>query len=153
MMIGQGILDLGNTNNWELVWPQFEYYAAQLGPNSYVRIPEFTCPVQLTRPIVAISLYTNQGGVKLAGFLNMKINTGLTVGGTPDGYAMYRRKIYFEDNQLIFLPYIVENFALSIAVPYWIRHIKGLVWEYKGPISDTITERLKEIQLSVDNWQ
>lgn len=152
-MIGQSILDLANTNNWELVWPEFEFSAAQLGPNAYVKIPEFFCPVMLDQPILALSLSTNQGGVKLAGFINQKINTGLTVGGEPDAYAVYRRKVYFGANQILFFPDIVEDFAVSISVPYWIRHIRGAMWKYTGLMTDTITERLKAIQLSVDSWQ
>ena len=152
-MIGQSILDLANTNNWELVWPEFEQSAVSVGTSSFINIPEFFCPVQLDSPILAITLSTNPGGVKLAGFINQKINTGLTVGGVPDAYAVYRRKVYFGDNQLLFFPDIVGNFAVSISVPYWIRHIKGAMWAYKGPITDTITERLKAIQFSVDSWQ
>ncbi|MEB3338973.1 MAG: hypothetical protein VKJ46_15995 [Leptolyngbyaceae bacterium] len=152
-MIGQPILDLGNTNNWELVWPQFEFAAVQTGPSSYIRIPEFFCPVQLTKPILAISLSTSQGGVKLAGFVNQKIQTGLTVGGQPDAYALYRRKVYFEDNQIIFIPDIVDSYSVSISVPYWIRHIKGAMWMYTGIISDSITERLKAVQLSIEGLQ
>jgi hypothetical protein len=110
-------------------------------------MPEIVVPFQLDNPIVAVYAHANSAEEhwKLAGKAQQKIITGLTVGGTPETVTAIKR-IWLKQISLLFFPRLSSTYTLSFHIPYWLRDINLVVWEYVGPINDSIDQKLTAIQ-------
>ena len=101
-------------------------------------------PIQLSSSLLAFCA-TSQGANpqwKLGANVKRKYVTGLTVGGNPDAVVDSNR-IFL--NQFSLLRYPVSfgsSYSLLISVPYWHRQISLYLWEYTGPIIDSVDQKL-----------
>lgn len=145
------VLELGNANNWESIFSQT--YSAQPvpdKPNTYYPLPEITIPILLDRRILAIHAYSPSAAPhwKFAGYLNQKVQTGLTVGGMTDSYAQ-RKKLWLNQINLIILPFIASTYAISFSIPYWILNIQLVAWKYIGSESYSTEDLIEQLRIDV----
>jgi hypothetical protein len=137
-----------NFNNWQPVWNQS--FTAEPAPGNrpelerFFPLPEISVPIQLSSGLLAFYA-TSQGANpkwKLAANVKRKYITGLTVGGNADAVVDSKR-IFL--NQFSMLRYPVSfgsSYSLLISVPYWHRQISLYLWEYTGPIIDSVDQKL-----------
>lgn len=137
--------------NWHLV-AQENLIAVSVPSQveNYYPIPEWTAPVILENRILAISADsdTAQQNWKYAGQAMQVITTGLTVGGQADTVNSVK-KFYLRQISLLQFPDTSFEYTLKIKIPFWIRDIQLLIWEYTGPITNTYDQILTEIKEAV----
>lgn len=137
-----------NFNNWQYVWNQSFTAEPALGNRPelerFFPLPEISVPIQLSSGLLAFYA-TSQGANpkwKFAANVKRKYATGLTVGGNADAVVDSKR-IFL--NQFSMLRYPVSfgsSYSLLISVPYWHRQISLYLWEYTGPIIDSVDQKL-----------
>jgi hypothetical protein len=134
------IINLNDPNLWVPVW-EFDISAQTLGSggenDSYIRIPEQTCPVSLQSSVVAI--YTNNSLAKpgwfSAGYLKQSIRLPLVVGGNFTSYGTSRRVILGKTQIISFLDVGVADYSISFLCHRWHRKMQLVAWEYTGQVS------------------
>lgn len=146
------ILDLGNANNWQLLW---------IGNFSAEPIPDrqdYTYPIEpvivpllLDSPIIVIEIACpNDTKRRSAGWANRKIRTGLQTGGTPNTSSFGgKRLLRNEKNLVIFNPIGTDSYGLEIVFGWWMKQAAIQLFEYIGPNTDTVTEQLNRIEAAV----
>ncbi|MBH8563758.1 hypothetical protein I8748_16430 [Nostoc sp. CENA67] len=137
-------LQLGNADNWQQIF-NTSVAAVTLNSTAYVPIPEITAPLLLETHVLATYITTNiPEGRKwnFAGFLNQKFELGLTVGGTPEADNLTRRKLWLNRIQLIILPKLTANYAISFDVPEWFKNVNVTLWQYVGVDYDSTEQAL-----------
>ena len=85
---------------------------------------------------------------KYGGRVFQKIFTGLTVGGSAES-RVGTAKIWLNEIEVIFFQKVTSTYRLVFNIPYWIRNITVSVYEYTGPIQDTVDSDLQEIKTSL----
>ena len=147
------ILELQNSSKWDRLWD----YAAVAEPipdrpGYTLEIPMIVLPFQLENHIIAISAKssTAKPSWKLGGRVAKKIQTGITIGGTPDVTISDGRKLYLNQINLFrFTPY-TANYALEITPAYYLTQVSLSLWVYTGVDTDTVTNQLNRIEFAVD---
>lgn len=69
-----------------------------------------------------------------AGLINLKFNTGLTVGGIADAESTITRGIYFDRILLVEVKKFSSSYGIEMSVPHWVPDISLFIWEYTGDI-------------------
>ena len=117
---------------------------------NYFPIPEFSIPIILDNRILAILAEsdTAQQNWKYAGQAKQVIQTGLTVGGVADTVNSVK-KFYLRQISLLQFPDTAPSYTLKIKIPFWIRDLELILWEYTGPITNTYDQILTEIKEAV----
>lgn len=139
-------LDLSNSANWEPLY-SFEKNVVSVSPRTYLPIPEIEIPIQTDKSILAAFAESNKAPNrwKSAGWLAQRFALGITVGGQQDADASNSRRVLLNRISLIQFPAYTTTFALSFFAHSWLEHIKVNLWQYTGPIADSVIE---EIQLT-----
>jgi hypothetical protein len=147
------ILDLGNPNNWQLRW--IGSFAAQPDPQN----PDYTYPIEpivvpllLESRIIVVDLACpNDTKRRSAGWVNRKIRTGLSTGGTPDSVNFGAKRLLRNNkNLIIFSPIDAQEYGLEIVLGWWMRQAAIQLFEYVGIDTDTVSEQLDRIELAID---
>jgi hypothetical protein len=147
------ILELQNSSKWNRLW-DYSAVAAPVPdrPGYTLEIPPIVLPFQLENHIIAISAKssTAKPSWKLGGRVAKKIQTGITIGGSPDVTISDARKLWLNQINLFrFTPY-TANYALEITPAYYLTQISLSVWVYTGVDTDTVTNQLNRIEFAVD---
>ncbi len=141
-----------NTNNWLLLWNgSFSAVDVPLQPlEQFYPIPPINVPILIEEPIIAIyaSSTSARETWKYAGSIYQKIQTGITVGGTPDSY-LTNHKFYLNQITICRQLQLDSSFAIEIRIPYWIRDIDLKVWQYVGTVNDSHEQKLDLILLEL----
>ncbi len=131
-------LEFGNSSNWNLI-----YSASKVAEDTSTTIQQrfraidpFSVPFLLDTPIVAVfaSSETNPGYWRFAGNIFQKVQTGITVGGTPDSYLKQER-IWLDEITIRSFATQPQTYELEFRVPYWLREITVQVFAYTGPLA------------------
>jgi hypothetical protein len=131
------IYDFGNNQSWVSIFN--DTFTAAAVPTQELReyypIPDIVIPIQISSPVIAIycASSSDPGTWNYAGKVRQKINSGLLVGGVLDGLIATRRLKLREVNILRF-DRVSSSYSIEISIPYWLRDIGLLVWEYIGLI-------------------
>jgi hypothetical protein len=148
--MAQPILDLSNSANWESIYSH-TVNAQVLTERDHIPIPEITIPVLLDQHILAV--YTNSNTAKntwnTAGYLKQKINLGLVVGGLPDAENVRQQRVLLRKINLIMFPRLTSEYALSFAVPFWLRDLSLSIWKYTGINSDSTSELVNQVRVDI----
>lgn len=143
---------LTNSNNWSQIYNE-NHTVQPLGTNppKYKPIPEIIFPLILQSHILVFHASSNitPPSWRFAGFVDQRIRTGLTGGGTYDGNVDQHR-IYLDRNTLLKFSKLTDDFALTIKIPYWIEQIQLIAWEYIGPVGDSTEAALAQLQATSD---
>jgi hypothetical protein len=146
------ILALQNTANWQSLWST-SLAAVQLANGSFVPMNPIVVPYLLETDIIAISVSatTAKPSWRVAGNVAKKIATGITTpGGAPDTTISDRRLLWFNQLNLYRFARLTDTYALEITPKWWIKDIQLDIFIYTGVDTDTVTEQLNRIELTVD---
>jgi len=115
------------------------------------RIADFFCSVRLASPIIAVSSSSNSASShwKLAGYLTKALDTGIVLGNSFDSLEE-NQKFWLNQSTLFFFKQTSTAYGVKFSIPYWIRNIRVTVFEYTGPIEDSIEQKLDQIQTSIN---
>ena len=150
--MGSPILQLGNSSNW------MQAYAAEASATwineekgSHYPIPPMAIPFLFERHIIAVFPESNAAKPWWfsAGWLEQKVQTGITVGGNPDVRAQDSQRILLNRINLSIFPKLSSTYQLNIDIPYWFSHYKVTIWEYIGPESDSTENLINQLQSDV----
>jgi hypothetical protein len=144
------ILQLGNEANWNQIYFG-THLSYQISSTRFAPIPKITIPTQLESPILAvyISCLPDTPTWHFGGWLNQKIFTGLTVGGSPDAENVQRRKIWLNKITIIRLDRLSNNYSVTFEVPKWFQSVSIQVWEYIGLYEDSTELLIEEMREDV----
>jgi hypothetical protein len=84
--------------------------------------------------------------------VHQKILTGLLVGGSPET-VIGSKRIWLKQISLLIFPQLASTYTLGFHIPYWLRDISLIVWEYTGPINDSTDQKLTAIQSDLATLQ
>lgn len=148
--------NLTTSSNWQQLWSG-NYTAQPVELNvleRYYPIPEIQVNVQLDKHILACLAHSPSSppNWKFAGRAYFKLETGITVVPVPETVFSVK-KIWLQQISLLFVPKLSTSYALSFKIPYWIRDIQLIVWEYTGPVNDSLALKLDEIQSDLTTLQ
>lgn len=134
-----------NTNNWQQI-ASANLVAQDVRPlasRRFFPIPDYIVPVQIESPILAIYPFSAmaENNWKYAGTAYQRIFPGISVGGTADTW-LNARKFYLDQVSILQFQKVSTTYELLLRIPYWIRQISLVVWEYTGPIIDTSEQKL-----------
>jgi hypothetical protein len=145
--MGNRILQLSDGANWEQFYST-SVNAVTINEKNYVPIPEITVASLVYSHIIAVLVTCANAKPTwhFAGFLNQKINLGITVGSLPDTDSVQKRKLYLDRITLIIFPKLVTNYSISFEVPKWFEQVSIILWQYTGPESDSTEDLINEIK-------
>ena len=147
--MGQPVVDLSNSDNWNLSWNNtFEVERIGGEGSRYYPFPPIEMPVKLNSHIFAVLATSTKAGRnwKFAGFLNQRIQTGIVVGGIQDAEIIQARRLFLNRISVYLEPALTSTFSLTFNIPYWFQDISLFVWEYTGNRSDTTEELITEVR-------
>jgi hypothetical protein len=129
-------INLNDSNLWTQVWQLNVLAQSAESYDSYIPIPEQTCPIILHKPVLAISVSNPLGKPEWfsAGFLSQNIRSPLIVGGNFTTHVTSRRIILGQAQIVSFLDYAVSDYAVVFRPRYWHKQIQLVAWEYQGTI-------------------
>lgn len=136
-MATQG-LELSTSTNWQDAYSASASATYLPGSTtSHERIPPIEVPLLFDSHVLAV--YPDSTTAKdwwiTAGWVSRRIQTGITIGGSPDVRATESQKLIFREINLIIYPNITSTYSLVIDAPYWFDQLSISVWEYIGPVS------------------
>ena len=142
------VLDLNTSTNWIPIWSaELSILSSTPEINKLNPFPKIQVPFLVSSPIVAI--YADHPDLEqswhFGGNIIQKIQTGITVGGSPDSSAGWK-KFFLREINLIFFERIATTYAIELQIPWWIRNLNVQLWGYGGTISSDTRLRLEEIQ-------
>lgn len=140
------ILDLSNSDNWVGFFHASFQAGRTPGNTKVVPIPEIIMPDSLSSHILAVaaSSSTAKPNWRFAGFLNQRIELGLTAIGTPDTDAS-RHKAWLDRLTLVIFPKLTSSYYLSFETPKWFQDIDLTIFQYVGPESDSTESLINQI--------
>ena len=147
--MGQPVVDLSNSANWNLSWNNtFEVERIGGEGSKYYPFPPIEMPVKLTSHVFAVLATSAKAGRnwKFAGFLNQRIQTGIVVGGSQDAEVIQARRFFLNRISVYLEPALTSTFSLTFNIPYWFQDISIFVWEYTGNRSDTTENLITEVR-------
>ncbi len=158
--MGNLVLNLSDSANWEQFYSTSVDAVTTDNGSKYTPIPEIVIPSLVYSRIIAV--YVNCANAKptwhFAGFINQKINLGITVGSLPDSDAVSKRKLYLNRISLIIFPKflnrisliifpkLVTNYSVSFEVPRWFQQASIILWQYTGSESDSTEDLINQLQ-------
>lgn len=148
------ILNLNDSSKWQSRWVSTANAVGVANqPGSHYPIGKILCPILLESRILAVSITSSTAKAKweYAGKARMKIQTGLTVGGSVDAASVSVKKLSLTNINVLVFPELASTYALEIEPIWWLDVVSIVVWEYVGIDSDTATAQLDRIELAVDN--
>ena len=160
--MGEIHFNAGDSTSWNPLWNATVNSASVPGNQYYYPIPEIEVPLLMTARIIAV--YADSETAKphwhSAGFLNQKIRTGLTVGGSQDARFGSSQRVWLKRISVIYIekPSYQGEYAISFNVHPWHEDISLQLWEFTGIaidstedlVIDQVLRRLIDIQLKVD---
>lgn len=147
--MGQPVVDLSNSANWNLAWNNtFEVQRTGGEGSRYYPFPPIEMPIALSSHIFAVLATSTKAGRnwKFAGFLNQRIQTGILVGGIQDAEVVQARRFFLNRISIYLEPELTSTYSLTFNIPYWFQDITINVWEYTGERSDTTEKLIKEVR-------
>jgi hypothetical protein len=147
------ILNLSDSSKWQSLWfGSFSALGLPDKPGYHYPIDPILVPVLLEARIIAVTATsaTAKSRWTYAGKARQKIQTGITVGGVVDAASVSVKKLSLDKVNLIVFNALTPTYALEIEPIWWLADITLSVWAYTGIDSDTTTEQLNRIELTLN---
>ena len=145
------ILQLGNSANWLQVWTS-AIVATRTPDGGFIPMPPLQCPVRLESRIITIYTYSARAKAtwQIAGVLTRKIRAGVLVGGGYDVGVADLKLLRLNKNNLYIFDPLETDYEIEISPKYWLEDLEVAVFEYIGIDTDTVSEKLNQIELKID---
>lgn len=138
------VVELQNSANWTLFDSQSFVSIDDKSP-----LPEYTPLIQFDKHILAI--YVSNADARstwhFGGFVTQKI--GLGIGPSKSAESISNRKLWLHRTQLLIFSELTTTYTLSIRFPSWFRKADCTIWEYSGPLSDSVSNQVADVQLNL----
>lgn len=144
---------LNNSANWSQVWSgSFNSTPVPGASDRFYPIPEVICPFSIESHVVAVYCQSSTASPswRLGGLMNYRIQTGILSGNSPDTYPIEKKRIWLNRITLFTLPELTPEFSLSFDIPYWFQQISISVYQYTGPIVDTLETKIDAVQADLN---
>lgn len=160
--MGRLLFDAGNSDSWNPIWNTTVNSASTPGNRYYYPIPEIEVPLILDKRVIAVyaDSETARPSWRSAGFLNQKIRTGITVGGTTDARFNGSQRVWLKRIGVFIVPTVKlqPEYSISFDIHPWHEDISLQLWEFNGATIDStedfliepIYEQILNIRLKVD---
>ncbi|MEG4010405.1 hypothetical protein QUA41_30760 [Microcoleus sp. Pol11C1] len=128
-------LDLENSANWQ---PRL---AQSFVGSSENPLPEYAPNFDFTSNIIAV-LVDNSEALDTwysAGWIGQKINLPF---GPTAASTFSNTRLKLRQKQLLVFPKLVPTYKISVRFPRWFTQASITIWEYLGPQTDTIEQKL-----------
>ncbi|MDZ8082817.1 MAG: hypothetical protein RMX35_27605 [Nostoc sp. DcaGUA01] len=142
-------LQLGNSNNWEIIHNEnisAVFLPKEGGGYKTVPIPEISIAVLLDVFVLAVRISTvvPEGRTwKFAGNIKQSISTGISIDGGQDASFTSRRPLFLDKINLVLYPKISVDYSVSIKVPDWFENVGIAIWKYTGVDQDADLARIE----------
>jgi hypothetical protein len=136
-------LQLSNPANWGTPY-QTSRQANPYGTSGlFFPIPPFQIPIQFESPILAISA-ENQDA-RAWWILGCRVRQLFDVSSGPLEVASVQRRVLLNrGGTLIQFPRYAPQYRLEVEIPRWHKEMSLTIWEYIGPITDTVEQSVLE---------
>lgn len=146
------LLELGVQANWQQVYDEFRTVGV-INDSTYTPIPAFEIGFTFDSPILAVRTRstTSPARWRFAGTLTQKIQlgTGGAASSLPVADATVRR-LDLNRTRLAIFPQLTTEYQIVFAPPYWIEDLRLTIWQYTGPVADSIAADLERIETKID---
>lgn len=145
------ILQLGNSNNWALLYSETLSAEVTLSGRGFKPIPESLLPVQADHRILVVNTFSNKGvrdTWKTGGWLTPVIAWGGNNNVQDADLGSYR--IPLNQSRLLLLPNIAPTYKLRFSTPSWFQQIALTVYQYSGPEDDSTELMIQDVQSQLD---
>lgn len=138
------ILELENPANWVPKDSQ-GFIAGEDTP-----LFEYLSAVEFTSPIIGILIDNSEARDtwNLAGWLERRIN--LPFGPSSATAAIDYRKLWLRQKSLLRFPAGVQSYKIAVRFPRWFTQASITIWEYQGPIGNSVENQLNEVESKID---
>lgn len=136
-------LQLRDSVNWGTPYQTLRRANLYGSTGLFFPIPAFQIPIQFESPILAIVAESQEAlshwrlGCRVRQMFNADI-AALEVTGTQRAVLLNRGPT------LIHFPRYAQQYRLEVSVPRWHKEMSLTIWEYIGPITDTIEQTVLE---------
>jgi hypothetical protein len=143
-----GIKYTFSTENWHSLG-SYRVVAVQQNRKQIPIVPQ-DLPFLVEGQLIAAFITCSQARItwNWGGFALQRVNTALTVGGTPDATYSWH-KLYLNEINLIEISQPRFSSAFRFLVPKYFPSWECFIWEYGGPIVDDI-QIIKQLATQID---
>lgn len=147
------LLNLNVQANWQRVYDE-ERTVGVINDSTYTPIPAFEIGFTFESRVLAVRTIstTSPARWRFAGTLTQKIQLG--TGGVASNLPLADatvRKLDLNRTRLVIFPQYSSEYQLVFASPYWIEDMRLTIWQYTGPVIDSISSDLERIESKIDN--
>ncbi len=105
-------------------------------------IPEYSSIVSFNSNIIGVlaTVEDAPNSWEFGGYMHQEINLGF--GGNTSPVRLNPKKLFLRRKQLFIFPDFLPTYKLSVDFPKWFPGASIKIWEYLGPQTDTIEEKL-----------
>lgn len=152
--MGQPILDLGNSINWDLVVRQ-NYTAKVLTETTFEAIPDKSFVLESRFLMVGVKCSKARNTWWLGARLSMRLLTlPSTTSNFPAAVEAFKKNCRLDALTLVELPaWGVNPYLLVVTFPWWFEDAYLEIWKYSGPDTTTDSESLKRIEEKLNSRQ
>lgn len=136
-------LQLSNSAHWGVPYQISRRANSYSTTGLFFPIPSFEVPIQFESPILAIA--ANSQDAKSWWILGCRVRQLFEVPVIPEEVASVQRRVLLNrGGTLIQFPRYVSQYRLEVEIPKWHRSMDITIWEYLGPITDTVEQAVLE---------
>ena len=140
--------DFTNGNNWSLFWNQSVTADPVISSlQRFHPIGTMKPPTTFNSPIIKVHAGNLEApdNWRYAGRYFVKIFAGSIVsGGVPETVVKWG-KFYLDEAKIIQIPPWSNDFSIEFEIPYWHRKMEITMWEYIGPNTNTVHQKLDDL--------
>jgi hypothetical protein len=129
---------------WQQIYHQL-LQATQLGPKTYLPIPKFILPTQISKRVIVAgaSSQSAKGNWRYAGRLIPIVDCGAVDFGQAELRGL---GVPLNKGQIFILPQFASTYQLRFEPFYWMEDILLSVWEFDGDVSDSTENLILSLQ-------
>lgn len=145
------ILQLGNFNNWSLLYSETLTAEQTIEGRGYRSIPPLLIPTQIDHRIIVAGTIAGRGTRetwKTGGWLTPIIAWGGNNNTLDADLGGWRLPL--NQQRLILFPDIASNYKLRFAPPAWMQQISISIYQYSGPENDSTEILIAQMQTQLD---
>ncbi|HEY9664726.1 MAG TPA: hypothetical protein V6C65_40320 [Allocoleopsis sp.] len=140
--MGDPVLQLNDSGNWDLIYSELKT-AEETANNRYRPIPDFTIPILLHSPWIAIG--TNAPRARSHWWLGCRIRSIVRVPESPFN-ELSGDQVTVPLNAFTLFRFTTLDSAirLKVSIPWWHRELGITIYEYTGAYSDATEDLIRE---------
>lgn len=121
--------------------------AVPLGPKTYLPIPNFLLPTQISKRVIVAGASSQKakGTWRYAGRLIPVVDCGAVEFAQAELSGL---SVPLNRGQLFILPQFASNYQLRFEPFYWMEDILLTVWAFDGDVSDSTEDLVRQLSMT-----